>query len=119
MNSTVELELNGAPDHRWRNSTFLVQLETLVDAKMDMSTDPLLAVDGKTAVDPNSWTKSSRQNAPLITLRIPPDGRRCNVRQPVYVHTTSYAARGRKRKQKSDDIVLYYLLFLSGYKGRW
>jgi hypothetical protein len=66
MNSTVELELNGAPDHRWRNSTFLVQLETLVDAKMDMSTDPLLAVDGKTAVDPNSWTKSSRQNAPYI-----------------------------------------------------
>jgi hypothetical protein len=73
MNSTVELELNGAPDHRWRNSTFLVQLETLVDAKMDMSTDPLLAVDGKTAVDPNSWTKSSRQNAPLgLTTNISP-----------------------------------------------
>jgi hypothetical protein len=70
MNSTVELELNGAPDHRWRNSTFLVQLETLVDAKMDMSTDPLLAVDGKTAVDPNSWTKSSRQNAPLVKSQL-------------------------------------------------
>ena len=65
--------------------------------------------------------KEERSNSrlALITLRIPPDGRRCNVRQPVYVHTTSYAARGRKRKQKSDDIVLYYLLFLSGYKGRW
>nr|CAH0105032.1 unnamed protein product [Daphnia galeata] len=45
--ATVELELNGAP-------AVEVQLETLVDAKMDMSTDPLLAVDGKTAVDPNN-----------------------------------------------------------------